>query len=109
MLKFTAGQQIKEFSICRARAYIDADGRPRRADSASGTLRAAVAGIDPATEERARQLGHTATHKLIARGRADVREGDILRRGDESYYVWAVRDPALMGMYTVLLCERRRA
>ena len=110
MLKLIAGQQLKEFEAYRRGTAIDGDGRTARLpDAPLGKLRAAIAEIDTGTDVRARQLCHPATHRLIIRGTTHIREGDILMRGDDRYHVLQKRDPGLMGVYTVLLCERRQA
>ncbi|MGN0743612.1 MAG: hypothetical protein ACI4L8_13235 [Candidatus Fimadaptatus sp.] len=33
--------------------------------------------------------------------------GQALGRAEESYIVQSVRDPGMLGLYTVALCERR--
>ena len=69
MLKFIAGQQLKEFEAYRRGTEVGGDGRTARLSGASlGKLRAATAEIDPSTDERARQLTHPATHRIIIRG-----------------------------------------
>lgn len=108
MLKVTPASILKEFTICPRAVSVRADGRPRRTrEKTSRTLRAAICDIRMQTDVRARQYGFAATHRLIVRGRTDVREGDVLMREGLSYYVWAVHDMGLMGMYTEILCQRR--
>ena len=108
MIKFAAGQELGEFTIYPRGAALDEAGRVRRSrEQARGVLRADVAEIKPREALRARGMEHPATHRLIARGRAELRPGDVLVRAGESYTVQSVRDPGMLGLYTVALCERR--
>ena len=109
MLKVTPGTLLKEFTLYPRADIRRADGRPGRTRGKTGTttLRAVVSEIQPKTDIRARQYDYPATHRLIVRGRTGVREGDVLMRGGESYYVWAVHDMGLMGIYTEIICQRR--
>lgn len=108
MIKFVAGQELKEFKVCPRTAALDAGGRVRYGPGeARGTLRAAAAAISPREAERAQGAEHPATHRLIARGHVELKPGDVLMRAGESYYVLEVKDPGLMGLYTMALCERR--
>lgn len=106
MIKLT-GAPWHEFEILRTTAVLDASGRINRQERATGRLTAIAAGIEPQAHERAGGTEHPMVHRLVARGTPDLRAGDILRREGERCYVHGVRDVGMMGLFTVVLCERR--
>ena len=108
MVTYSAGRMAQEFEVYARAGALDAGGRVEYAQGElKGRVRALVSAIDPREQLYGRQLEHPATHRLIVRGRADIAPGDVLARAGERYFVSAVRDVGLLGLFTVLTCVRR--
>lgn len=108
MVSYKAGRMLNRFDVYSRVGALDASGRVGYSRGAlKGRIRAFASAIDPNEQLTGHQLEHPATHRLIVRGKADIVPGDVLERDGERYFVSAVRDVGLMGLFTVLICVRR--
>lgn len=108
-LFFMPGQQLKDFEIFRRKSGTDSKGRVSYSGGIEkvGELQGSISSAGQKTVNRWKQTEHLVTHTIIVRGTCEAQEEDILLLNNEKYYIQGKDDPAGLGYFQILYCEKR--
>lgn len=108
-LFFMPGQQIKEFEIYRRKSSTDNKGRVSYSGGMEkiGELQGSISSAGQKTVNRWKQTEHTVTHTVIVRGTCEAQPEDILAFNHEKYYIQGKTNPAGLGFFEILYCEKK--
>lgn len=109
-LFFMHGQQIKEFEIYRRKSNTDKKGRVSYSSGMEkiGKLQGSISSVGQKAINRWKQTEHPVTHTVAVRGACEAQAEDILILDGEKYYIQGKDDPAGLGFFQILYCEKKQ-
>lgn len=112
---FRAGQQLKEFKIYRKTSATDNKGKVSYSNNLEeiGSFKGSISKYKQAEsknwneKESFRNLEHTVSHTIVVNKRCEAQAGDILILDNDKYYVSSKDNPAGIGLFEIIYCEKQ--
>jgi len=95
--------------VYREQRTADGMGGFTTAWALAGTVPARFAQSNATEQTIGGQSGETQFHSVYLNPDADVRRGDELRKGQDTYLVMSVSEPSMPGVYLLATCRYRQA
>ncbi len=111
MILFRPGQQLKAFSVYRKKAQTDERGRVIYNNENLeyiGEIKGSLSTISQKEKYKWKQKEHTASHTIVVRGTTVIQPEDILVHDGQRYDVESVEEPAEVGIFSILYCQKRK-
>lgn len=112
---FRVGQQLKEFKIYRKTSVTDNKGRVNYSNELEeiGSFKGSISkyrqaeGKNWKDKESFRQLEYSISHTIVVNRKCEAQAGDILILGSNKYYVSSKDNPAGIGLFEIIYCEKQ--
>lgn len=112
---FRAGQQLKEFKIYRKASVTDSKGRVSYSNNLEeiGSFKGSISKYKQTEsknwneKESFRNLEHSISHTIVVNRSCEAQAGDILVLDNDRYYVSSKDNPAGIGLFEIIYCEKQ--
>ena len=108
MINFLFGEQVLKFYVFRKKTSVDDIGRFKESkEKPIGFILGTMSSASQKEQQQWSQNAHPITHKIVMRGRANVKAEDIVVHNKQKYYVQGMTNPSKVGLFTNIFVEHR--